>query len=206
MCSVVFPFCTQFLWFFCVFCIVENLPLYNKTLVQDSGVTGGGQGEPIETLIGKFLLFWEKRGNGAEKKEKGKLKKGRKRKVDIWKLKEEKLLKEERTFFFFFAFHFSKWLKFVLGLPKWEFSTRKKIRKNYFAPLEKYACYAPGSRRYMTYAGWDTNSLKCNYYTTSECLSSGLTIVKNLKSRFIKIYRLEADVYIFIYFLHDYTE
>ena len=137
-------------------------------------------------------MFWEKRGNGAEKM------KIEKRKVEIWKLKEEKLLKEERTFFFFFAFHFSKWLKFVLGLPKWEFSTTKKIRKNYFVPLEKYACYTPGSRRYMTYAGWDTNSLKCNYYTTSECLSSGLTIVKKLKSRFIKIYRVEADVvYIF---------
>ena len=46
---------------------------------------------------------------------------------------------EERTFFF--AFHFSKALKFALGLPKWEFSTgkrhftpEKKIRKNDFAP------------------------------------------------------------------------
>ena len=53
-----------------------------------------------------------------------------------------------KTFFFFF--HFSKRLKFVLGLPKWGFSTekiafhaRKKIRKNNFAPSEKYACYAP---------------------------------------------------------------
>ena len=51
---------------------------------------------------------------------------------------------------FFFAFHFWKWRKFVLGLPKSEFSTGKKhftsgkkIRKNYFAPSEKYACYAP---------------------------------------------------------------
>ena len=53
-------------------------------------------------------------------------------------------------FFFFFAFHFWKWQKFVLGLPKWEFSTGKqhftlgkKIRKNDFAPSQKYACYAP---------------------------------------------------------------
>ena len=57
-----------------------------------------------------------------ERKE-GKLKKVR------WK--EEKLQNEERTFwtFFFFnyfAFQFSKPLKFVLGLPKWEFSTGKK--------------------------------------------------------------------------------
>ena len=51
--------------------------------------------------------------------------------------------------FFFFPFHFSKRLKIVLGLPKWEFSTgksisrrEKKIRKNDFAPSEKYSSYA----------------------------------------------------------------
>ena len=45
----------------------------------------------------------------------------------------ENLQNEERTLFFFFflcfaffAFHSSKPLKFVLGLPKWEFSTGKK--------------------------------------------------------------------------------
>ena len=37
-----------------------------------------------------------------------------------------KLQNGERTFFLFFAFHFSKPLKFVLGLTKWEFSTGKK--------------------------------------------------------------------------------
>ena len=48
-------------------------------------------------------------------------------------------------FFFSFAFHFSKRRKFVLGLPKWNFSTGKKafhagkkIRKNDFAPSEKF--------------------------------------------------------------------
>ena len=59
-----------------------------------------------------------------------------------------------RTFFFFFFFFLlSLWKrrKFVLGLPKWEifyrektFHAGEKIRKNYFAPSEKYACYAPG--------------------------------------------------------------
>ena len=50
-----------------------------------------------------------------------------------------------------FAIHFSKPLKFVLGLPKWEFSTGKKafqagekIRKNDFAPSENFSSYAPG--------------------------------------------------------------
>ena len=36
-------------------------------------------------------------------------------------------------FFFFFFCHFSKTLKFVLGLTKWEFSNRKK----YFTPGKK---------------------------------------------------------------------
>ena len=47
------------------------------------------------------------------------------------------------------AFQFSKPLKFVLGLPKWEFSNGKKhfipgnkIRKTDFAPSEKYSSYA----------------------------------------------------------------
>ena len=50
----------------------------------------------------------------------------------------------------FFASHFSKPLKFVLGLPKWKFSTGKKafhsgekIKKNDFAPSKKFSCYAP---------------------------------------------------------------
>ena len=72
-------------------------------------------------------------------------------KVENWKWKVEKLQNEQNEdkmmrgpFFFFFAFRFSKPLKFVLGLPKWKFSTGKKtfhagkkIRKNDFAPLRK---------------------------------------------------------------------
>ena len=44
---------------------------------------------------------------------------------------------------FFFACHFLKPLKFVLGLSKWKFSTGKNIRKNDFAPSEKFSCYTP---------------------------------------------------------------
>ena len=54
-------------------------------------------------------------------------------------------------FFFFLLFTFQKPLKFVLGLPKWEFSTGKKhftpgkkIRKMTLPTLKKYSCYAPG--------------------------------------------------------------
>ena len=66
-------------------------------------------------------------------KKKGKSKKGR------WKIIEGgKVTKRgEYPFFFFFffafAFHFSKCLKFVLSLPKWEFSTGKR----HFRPGKK---------------------------------------------------------------------
>ena len=56
-----------------------------------------------------------------------------------WKWKVERLQNEESTFFFlllllpFFASHFSKPLKFVLGLPKWKFSTGKR----HFTPGKK---------------------------------------------------------------------
>ena len=53
-------------------------------------------------------------------------------------------------YLFIFSFHLSKPLKFILGLPKWEFSTRKKhftlekqFWKNDFAPSKKYSSYAP---------------------------------------------------------------
>ena len=54
-------------------------------------------------------------------------------------------------FFFFFGFHFSKSLKFVLSLPKWEFSTGKKHftpgknQQKWLAPSEKYSSYAPAN-------------------------------------------------------------
>ena len=62
-------------------------------------------------------------------------------------------------FFFFFSFHFWKWRKFVLGLPKWEFSTGKKNWKNDFAPSEKYACYAPED----TWSGGGKSSAVTHY-------------------------------------------
>ena len=53
------------------------------------------------------------------------------------------------SFFFFFFFLLLKAMKFVLGLPKWEFSTgklsishREKHQENDFAPSEKYSSYA----------------------------------------------------------------
>ena len=97
-------------------------------------------------------ISWEKKiieKGGKWRRKEGKSVKG---KVENWKWKESsKFQNEERTFFlfiffsffsfsflfflsfflFFFAFHFSKRLKFVLefvlGVPKWKFSTRKKV-------------------------------------------------------------------------------
>ena len=64
---------------------------------------------PPPTLLSrKFLLtYWEKRGK--EKRENGENSEGKSKK-GRWKIE----------------IHFSKPLKFVLGLPKWEFSTVKK--------------------------------------------------------------------------------
>ena len=92
---------------------------------------GGGMGRvsPQRIRTGKFLVTYrerearKKKENGAEKMQNAK--KGR------WK------------FFLLFSFHFSKPLKFVFCLPKWEISTGKKIRKNDFVPSEKYSSYAP---------------------------------------------------------------
>ena len=65
-----------------------------------------------------------KKENGEEKKE------NRKREGEKLKMEGGKVTKWGENpfffFFFFFLFHFSKPLKFVLGLPKWEFSTGKK--------------------------------------------------------------------------------
>ena len=71
------------------------------------------------------------------------------------KLKMEggKVTEMRRGFFFFFSCHFSKPVKFVLGVhvPKWKFSTGKKHftpgkknQKNDFASSgKKKSCYAP---------------------------------------------------------------
>ena len=118
---------------------------------------------PQRLLTGKFLLtYWEKRGK--EKRERGEngeeMKENFKREGGKLEMEVEKLwkIKEVRTFFFFFffffAFHFWKRQKFGslfwiyqngnFSTGKEHFTPGKKIRKNDFAPSEKYACYAPG--------------------------------------------------------------
>ena len=68
-------------------------------------------------------------------------------------------------FVFFFAFHFRKRREFVfLGvsnkngnfLPGKNISRREKIRKNDFAPSEKYACYAPDQLVYSVIKSIET--------------------------------------------------
>ena len=68
-------------------------------------------------------------------------------------MEEGEVTKQGEDFFFilfYFIFHFSKQLKFVLGLPKWEFSTgeksilrREKNKEKLVCPSEKYSSYAP---------------------------------------------------------------
>ena len=109
-----------------------------------SGVTaGGGRGQSalLTLLTGKFLLTNREKG-GKEKRENGEEKKENRqreeREGEKLKMKGGKVTKcGTPPFFFLFCFvlfcfvvfHFSKPLKFVLGLPKWESSIRKKIRK-----------------------------------------------------------------------------
>ena len=109
-----------------------------------SGVTGGGRAEcpPRDFWPGNFC--WRIGKKEARKKmEKGENWEEERRKIvkGRWKIgrgSNKKLWKEVRTFFFF-AFHFWKRRKFVLGLPKWEFPTGKK----HFTPgknQEKWLC------------------------------------------------------------------
>ena len=120
-----------------------------------SGVTGGwggaggrGQSAPQRLLTRKFLLtYQEKRGKGKGVKIEMKRRKIVKGKVENWMCKSYKM--REKTFFFFFFFfftsHFSKPLKFDLGLPKWKFSTGKKhlvtpgkkIKEKWLCPFRK---------------------------------------------------------------------
>ena len=140
-----------------------------------SGVTGGGGGAGAETpppetfhremfadVSGKKRQVKKGKGVKIEKKRrkvgKGKREGGKKMEIEVGKV----IKRGEDLFFFFFffffssssssSFHFWKRRKFVLGLPKWEFSTGKKtfhawkkIRKNYFPHSGKYACYAPAA-------------------------------------------------------------
>ena len=131
------------------------LPLY-MCLTCSSGVTGGGgeggegwQGAVYLRKLQHCLIptsfqlvycfiaasensYWEISAYLTGKKRQGKKGKvgenGEEKKENCKKWKEGKLQNEmrRRPIFFFFAFHFSKQLKFVLGLPKWKISTRKK--------------------------------------------------------------------------------
>ena len=100
----------------------------------------GGQSTPHQTsdleisadISGKESK--ENREKGAKKKEKENWKK----KVENWKWKEEKLQKEVRAEICFGS------TKMGIFYREKAFHTgNKKIRKNDFAPSEKYACYAP---------------------------------------------------------------
>ena len=87
-------------------------------------------------------------------------------------------------FFFFFCFYFSKPLKFVLGLPKWKFSTGKKHftpgknQENDFAPSEKFfSCYAPAwdhdSRVHCFYQCHWASCCNDTYKSLQTCIFSG---------------------------------
>ena len=65
----------------------------------------------------------------------------------------------EDFFFFFFAFDFSKLLKFVLGIPKWKFSTRKK----HFTPGKNLKIFPVTSLTFDLSWAWFVCYLKVNH-------------------------------------------
>ena len=98
-----------------------------------SGVTSRGRMPPWGFSLGNFC--WPT-GKGKMENKKRKGGKGRWKIGNRWEKGEKYENGTEDLwgfFFFFFAFHFLKQLKFVLGLPKWKFSTGKK----HFTPAGK---------------------------------------------------------------------
>ena len=121
------------------------------------GGGAGGRVPPRDFWPGNFCWPIGEKKRGREKMEKGETEKKRRKivkgKVENWEWKEGLVSKwGEDLFFFlsFFAFTFQndKNLFWVYQngnfLPEKAFHAGKKIRKNDFAPSEKFSCYAPG--------------------------------------------------------------
>ena len=129
--------------------LLSCLP-FNLSIYYNSGVTGGGgvvRVPPQRRLTREFLLTY--RENRAEKKENRKWR---------WKIKNgrRKSYKMRRgffsfflSFFFFFLFTFQNHWTLFWAYQNGNFYREKsfysgeKIRKNEFAPSEKYYSYAP---------------------------------------------------------------
>ena len=124
-----------------------------------SGITGGGgegaggQSAPQRLLTGNFFGWRigkkEAREKGWKLRRKEKLWKGR-WKIGIGSRKSSKKRWGPFFFFFFFFLFTLKMMEISSGSTKIgifyrekAFHVGEKIRKNYFAPSEKYACYAP---------------------------------------------------------------
>ena len=139
--------CTKMKLVYLNFIFIEAINVtseYPQNAKWCTGITGGGGGLgtgcPPDTsdreIISADLPGKERQGKmGKWRWKEGKFKKGR------WKIENGRRESYKmRRRLFFFAFLFSKPLKFVLGLPKWKFSTGKK----HFTPgkknQEKWLC------------------------------------------------------------------
>ena len=116
------------------------MQLLPKPTLLTGGGTRGQNGPPHPRLLtGKFLLTYrEKRGKAKKGKCNKRKKENCKREGENrWKIENgsRKSYKiSRRPFFFFFIFLFFYFLKFVLGLPKWKFSSTSK---KHFTPGRK---------------------------------------------------------------------
>ena len=135
------------------------------------GITAGGRGGAADCprhshrKICADLPGKEGAWKNGEKKENQKVK-GR------WKIGNGRRKSYKMRRRLCFPFHFSKPLKYVLGLRKWEFSTGKrhftsgkKSGKIPLSPLKKYSSYTPGRDINNIYGGscvkWQCISLSC---------------------------------------------
>ena len=128
---------------------------------ESSGVTGGGQGHFGPPQISDREIFADvagkkrqgKRGENWEEKKENCKREGGKLEMEVGKVMkrgdDRKVMKRGEDLFFFLLFTFENdWNLFWVYqngnfLPGKSISRRNKIRKNDFAPSEKYACYAP---------------------------------------------------------------
>ena len=134
------------------------------------GITAGERGgSRLPTTLSPENLCWPtgKRGGMEKWRKEGNQKvKGR------WKIGNGRRKSYKMRRRLCFPFHFSKPLKYVLGLRKWEFSTGKrhftpgkKSGKIPLSPLKKYSSYTPGRDINNIYGGscvkWQCISLSC---------------------------------------------
>ena len=144
----------------------------------------GGQGAVCPPETSDQEIFDDVSGKKRQGK-KGKGVKSEKKRKKIVKGKVESYKMKRGPFFFFFFFfffllHFWKRQKFVLGLPKWEFSSgkkknsrREKNQEKWLCPLRKICLLRPWQTLMYSHGTWTQWSLgRITHVTSTEKVRS----------------------------------